>query len=102
MNGNIYKFQLNYDEGITVLHTHRIIRPLSVQMQNMVPCLWAEVDEDSEQIEYIVLALGTGHGLNHTMEYVAINYEDAIYCGTVQEGPYVYHIYLYERKEVKD
>lgn len=99
MNGNIYKYQLEYDEGYTVIDSCRIIKPLSVQMQNGSPCLWAEVDTDDTGHKYIAVALGTGHGLDIMFKFIGSTHKEAIYCGTVQEGPFVYHIYLCEVKE---
>jgi len=39
----IYKYQIKIDDSQQV-ETHRFCTPLSVQMQNGVPCMWVMVD----------------------------------------------------------
>lgn len=55
----------------------------SVQMQERIPTLWAEVDEDAEKELRSFRIFGTGHLLDDKTEY----------CGTIQDGAYVWHIY---------
>lgn len=38
--------------------------PLSVQVQSGVPCLWAEVDDESRPARWLVFVHGTGHEVN--------------------------------------
>lgn len=37
------------------------IKPLCVQIQNKIPCLWVEVDNEKPNREYQIVIIGTGH-----------------------------------------
>lgn len=57
---------------------------LSVQVQGDVPCIWAEVDPESEVKAKTLFIVGTG-------KYVP----DAVtrFIGTFQQSPFVWHLY---------
>lgn len=76
----IYKYPLNnvYIKG-------PITKYLSVQTQHGIPCLWAEVDTDLPDKNYLVSITGTG-----------LNIPNGEYIGTIQNEYYVYHYYLIE------
>lgn len=46
-------------------------------------CVWAEVETDNEDVDRFFRLIGTGQPLEDGLKYV----------GTVQEGPYMWHIY---------
>jgi hypothetical protein len=46
--------------------------------------LWAEVETDQKEEAQFVYSVGTGHGLVP---------DNCRFIGSVQEGPYVWHIY---------
>lgn len=79
----IYKYPLNnvYIKG-------PITKFLSVQNQHGTPCLWAEVDTDLPNKNYLVSITGTGLNIP----------KDGIYIGTIQIENYVFHYYLIEVK----
>jgi len=70
-NMTIYKYPLN--KGTITIH--KGFRPLSVQMQGNIPVLWAEVDDNEEQVNVIVKENYTG---THYQR------DSLIYIGTVQ------------------
>lgn len=76
---NIFKYKLN-EKYIYLPHDFKI---LDVQMQNNVPCLWADVDTGNMSVCYKVNIGGTGNFV-----------PDGFYVGTVQENEFVWHIYL--------
>ena len=72
-------------------------RFLQPQMQNGVPRIWAELDDKLEEKEYYVMYVGTGWFLEPEDEEYKFM-EDGIYCGTVIDGPFVWHVYAVEIK----
>jgi len=67
--------------------------PLSVQLQSDVPHLWAEVDTDAEQVEYVVNTYATGSKLPE--DDLDSNDTSGIYVGTYQtDGWFVWHVYI--------
>lgn len=56
---------------------------LSVQFQGGQLCLWAEVNPKHEMVRLIIDIEGTGHPLHPKRKYI----------GTVQQGPFVWHVY---------
>ena len=60
---------------------------LTVQLQNGVPCIWAFVDPDCEQMdERVFYVFGTGR---------EIDVNDITYVGTYQFYGYVWHLFLH-------
>lgn len=62
-------------------------RPLTVQVQHGIPCLWIAVDQASRVIWVRIRIFGTGHpGIEPDMDYV----------GTFQlhGGELVFHVFL--------
>lgn len=63
----IYKYPL--DNGTITIH--RGFRPLSVQMQGEIPVLWAEVDDNEDQVKLMVREIYTGsHYQRHRLMYI--------------------------------
>ncbi len=69
------------------LATYVGFRPLCVQMQNGQICCWAEVDDSRPKGEAKVTIVGTGHEVPPNAGQ---------YVGTVQQGMFVWHIYMQE------
>jgi hypothetical protein len=72
-----------YLGGITIEMPRKAII-LSIQLQNNQPVVWAECDENEDQLELRCIAIfGTDHEIppNHT------------YITTVQDGPFAWHFY---------
>lgn len=62
------------------------IKPLSVQVQNGTPCLWAEVDNNVAEKYITVYTIGTG---------IELPEGNIVYSGTYQyEECLVFHIYI--------
>lgn len=74
-----------------------IVRFLQPHMQNGEMKIWAELDDRLEEKEYYVLYAGTGWivELHEFMEH-------GMYCGTVMDGPWVWHVYVIETNRLKD
>lgn len=85
---SIYKYQLN--EGN--IDAPVGAKPLTVQTQNGIPCLWMEVDPQAPITERVILLNATGQPF--------IGCEGAQYVGTYQQGVYVWHVYLGPEQEV--
>ena len=88
-NKKIFKYSL------TVNSHHSIAMPvgaviLSVQTQNEIPCIWAEVDPEALKVHRCFIVYGTGQDLNTEFPEK--------YIGTFQVlgGELVFH--LYERE----
>jgi hypothetical protein len=60
-------------------------RFLTLQVQGRDPCIWALVDPDAAPQLRRLQWIGTGHD--------ASSLDDAHYLGTVQTGPYVFHLF---------
>lgn len=57
---------------------------LAVQLQGVVPCMWALVDTDLPVMTETFLIVGTGHRAPD---------EGAVHVGTFQQGPFVWHVF---------
>lgn len=81
----IYKYPLQITDEQTI-EISRYAKPLCVQVQNGIPCLWAEVDTRFAKEIKTVYSYGTGH----TIDRLGIQY-----LGTYQiENNLVFHVYL--------
>jgi len=76
-----YTFEISDDEQVRIMPSNA--RPLFVEMQDFVPCLWAEVDTASKSRPFTFRIFGTGHVIPDGYEHV----------GTFQQPPYVWHLY---------
>lgn len=85
----IYKYQLKMEpRQVIKLPMGAVI--LTVQAQRDLPCLWAEINKDTQAIwDHTICIFGTGHTLPPT----AINTYN--YIGTFQilNGDFVGHVY---------
>lgn len=60
-------------------------RPLCAQVQHGMVCVWYETDTDTDRmLTRSIVIVGTGHEVP----------SNADYFGTVQDGPYVWHVYI--------
>lgn len=67
----------------------RVGRWLHADMQNGKLCAWAEIDDSVPEQEWIVTFTGTGWELDVALP------DDAIYCGTVMDGAFVWHVWAF-------
>ncbi len=81
----IYKYELRL--GLTIITVPRHCKFLDTQIQNGVLCMWALVDPNVETTNINVHVVGTGHPL-------AERFFDMKYNGTVQDGKFVWHVFL--------
>lgn len=84
MSRTIYKYPVTPDENAEVyIDAPGTCKPLAVQMQDGVPCLWAEVDPDSPIYLHRFDVVGTGWHVP----------DGSVYVGSWQDGSYVWHLY---------
>lgn len=85
MTSTIWKYEFDLRKGdrhsFTMPHG---ARPICIQMQGELICLWAEVDPRESFESRTFRIVGTGHPLPP---------QQRSYIGTVQAGPFVWHIY---------
>lgn len=81
----VYKYPLELTDS-QILHLPSSAKPLSVQLQGNQLCLWADVPAGQFVVEkeVVITIVGTGHPIPPG----AVNY-----LGTVQQGPFVWHVY---------
>lgn len=91
MSQRVWKYGLSIS-GVNVLRMPDGAEPLSVQMQDGVPCLWALVEDDYEATERTFSFAGTGHAIPATLV--------TDYIGTIQQGPFVWHLFELTATEV--
>ena len=81
MGRRIYKYQ------VPGAFRAKVSRWLHAEMQDDKLCVWAETDDNEPELEWIVTFVGTGWELDVTLP------DDAIYCGTVMDGAFVWHVF---------
>ncbi len=80
----IYKYTLK-PENIQQIELPIDFEILSVQMQEDDICLWAKVSAGISKVKRTICIYGTG---------VNIKEDDLTHIGTVQDGIYVWHIFI--------
>jgi hypothetical protein len=85
----IWKFPLQVIDS-QVVSMPRGAKPLTVQVQDGKPCLWAIVDPEAAKEDRVVEIHGTGHQTNKTLDR-------HYYIGTFQleGGALVFHAFMY-------
>lgn len=81
----IYKYPLGVESNIII--DGPIISPLTVQLQNGRPCLWAVVDDSLPSRSIEVHCVSTGIPFPSNMD-------NANYISTVQVGAGVFHYFF--------
>lgn len=61
MKNQIWKFEISPSKTTIEMPKHSKV--LSVQMQNNVPCIWAQVNPDAEKVKKHFEIFGTGHDM---------------------------------------
>jgi hypothetical protein len=84
----IWKFPITSPDG-TRIDMPQGARILTVQMQAGMPTLWAVVDPEAPRRARYFRVVGTGH------THEAGVFRD--YLGTVQDGPFVWHVFEVQR-----
>ncbi len=87
----IFKYPLQtMDDQLIKMPAGAVV--LTIQVQQDVPCIWAEVDPVAPIIKRRFLTVGTGHPMPDV--------DSAHYVGTyqIQGGALVFHVYT-DRKE---
>jgi len=89
----VYKYPLKGLENAALLEVEmrQGSRILALQMLDRIPCLWVMVNTDERKLVRRLLRIyGTGRPIEEDPA-------DLDYIGTVQMGPFVWHVF--ERKE---
>ena len=66
--------------------------PLCVQLQDDIICLWAQVEPDAETEQWDIYVISTGQDMYNA------DSANAGYVGTVQQGSYVWHVFIQRTK----
>lgn len=84
----IYKYPLQIEDR-QIIEMPRGARILSIQVQNGVPCIWAQVNPKSEKEKRVIYIVGTGHDLEDFI------FDSCGYRGTFQlhGGALVFHVF---------
>lgn len=77
----VWKYELK--SGREVVHMPVGAKPLCVQVQKDVACLWAEVEPDKRNSARTFVMVGNGWEVP----------EGGVYIGTVQRSNFVWHYY---------
>lgn len=85
----IYKYPLFVNES-QVIKLQRRHRVLSVGLQDNQIYLWSAVETDDALVDLEVYIYGTGHTV--TGSPTTKNIQDLKFIGTVQQGPFVWHV----------
>lgn len=82
----IFKYPIKV-EDVQMVEMPRGAVVLTVQTQQEIPCIWAEVDPDAEKVRRQFRTYGTGHAMDAG--------PDRLYIGTYQlrGGSLVFHVY---------
>lgn len=86
----IFKYPIEVTDR-QIVRMPRGAQILSVQYQGKQLCIWAQVDDQEPLVDRVVLVCGTGHPMPEAPVGVFLHH-----IGTVQDGPYVWHVF--ERK----
>jgi len=81
----IWKYPFGISGNI-IISMPKLARILDIQYQNGTLCMWALVDDNDLIVNRFFTVIGTGHNIpdfSHGLEYIK----------TVQDGPYVWHIF---------
>ena len=74
---------------------------LNARIQDDHLMVWAELDDACKELEWVIVYIGTGWEIEENEElYDVMQYGH--YCGSVEDGPYIWHVYACPRHMVKD
>jgi hypothetical protein len=84
----VYKYPI-FMTDLFYLMMPKDAKILTVQDQNGVPCIWAEVDTSNPEVSREFRLVGTGHPIQPTVG------KRLLYIGTFQQfnGTLVFHLY---------
>jgi hypothetical protein len=78
----VWKYPFDVTDRFTVsLPVEHVV--VHVDKQDGHACMWIELDDESETVEVAFYVEGTGDRLA----------DDAVWCGTWLDGPFVWHLY---------
>lgn len=83
----IYKYILDF-RNIQIINA-KIIKPLSIQLQNKKVYLWAIVDETEINCESVIRLYETGSKLDIDYAGIELNY-----ISSLQLGSFVFHYFM--------
>ena len=83
----IHKFPIAVTHKQTI-YLNKEAEPLTVQLQNDAPCLWAKLCTHNDKEAINIVMYGTGWSIDENV---------GKYLGTVQLGDLVFHYFLEQR-----
>lgn len=85
----IFKYELSRESAYDIpVETPAVADFLDAQMQRGSLCVWMLVDPEQETVTRLFHVVGTGHELDDKW------LDKVIYLSTVQDGPYVWHVFV--------
>lgn len=88
MRTTIWKFPLTLVNGPQLIQMPMDAVVRRVAMQGDSPCVWAEVDPESDRLTREFVVVGTGHRLPQGLFR---------YVGSCDHGVFVWHVYMNPR-----
>lgn len=89
----IYKYRISVTDIVNLQMNEGAV-PLSVQLQDGIPTLWAMVDLDKPIVERKFRIFGTGNLIPSDF--------DGKYIGTFQQDPFVWHLFDLTKTEEEE
>ena len=84
----IHKYKLDtfvfYPDERSTFNMPSVRKYLTINMQDGMPCLWVEVEDESEYTPVEITVVGTGNPIPNEFNN---------YIGTVQDGTMVWHYF---------
>ena len=84
INKGIVTVDMPKDAIVLSIQTQSVV-PFPGQPGEQVPTIWAQVNTEADIVVRTFVVIGTGHPLPEK--------QPVVYWGTVQTGPFVWHIY---------
>ena len=90
-----------YKYAVPSTVTASVSKWLNARMQNGHLVVWAELDDNCPIQEWLLIYAGTGWEIEEDEAlYDVMQYGH--YCGSVEDGPYIWHVYACPKHLVKD
>ncbi len=82
---SVFKYEITSANEVTIV-APQVLRWLHVAVQHGVPCVWAEVDTETEHATHRLCVRGTGHPMKGN---------EGRHIGTLflDDGAFVFHVF---------
>lgn len=90
-----------YKYPVPTIITAPVNKWLDARIQDNHLMVWAELDDDCKEMEWVLVYIGTGWEIEKDDELYDVM-QFGTYCGSVEDGPYIWHVYACPKCVVKD